>query len=62
MIFISLGGENKSVSFISISGSLNFVKTEARNTAYMNGLKIIGTRTTKQGELWTTVVKVVPRY
>jgi hypothetical protein len=63
IIFTSFGGENKSVSFITITGpSLNFVKVEAHNTAYMNGMKIIGSRTLKQGNNWITVAKVIPKY
>jgi hypothetical protein len=54
---------DKPVSFVTVvSSSGTFIDREARNFAYMNNLKIIGSRVTKQGDNWVKVIKVVPKY
>lgn len=59
--FIKAG--DKPVSFLTVVGpSLRSVKVESNNTAYMNGMKIIASRTIKSGDNWVRTVKVVPRY
>lgn len=59
---ISYSGE-KNVSFLTVVGpTYNNVKVQAHNTAYMNGMKIIGVRTTKVGDNWVRTVKITPKY
>jgi hypothetical protein len=50
---------DKSIGFITAVGS-NYRNAiiSAENTAYMNGLKVIGKNTTKSGEIWVTTIKV----
>lgn len=63
-IFIhqSFCSDAKTVSFIT-SADTNYRNSvvSAQNTAYMNGLKIVSRNTTKSGDTWITIVKVVPR-
>lgn len=57
-----LAGE-KNVSFLTVVGpTLNSVKVQAHNTAYINGMKIIGARTTKVGDNWVRTVKITSKY
>jgi len=59
---ISYSGE-KNVSFLTVVGpTLNSVKVQAHNTAYINGMKIIGSRTTKAGNNWVRTVKITSKY
>jgi hypothetical protein len=52
----------KPASFITVvrSSSL-FLDSEARNFAYMNNLKIVGSKVSKQGDNWVKIIKVVPK-
>lgn len=53
----------KNISFLTVVGpSLRDVKIQAHNTAYINGMKIIGTRTVKTGDTWITTVKITDKY
>ena len=60
--FYSLAND-KNISFITVTGaSLRSVTTQTHNAAYMNGMKIIGTKTVKLGDTWVRTVKVTPKY
>jgi len=61
-MFSSPAQERKNISFLTVVGSsLSNVNVQAHNAAYINGMKIIGTRTTKQGNTWTKIVKIEPK-
>ena len=58
-----LEASDKPTSFVTIVSSSNIsLASEARNFAYMNNLKIVGSRLTKQGDNWVKIIKVVPKY
>lgn len=60
---LHLEANEKPVSFITIIRPSNIsLASEARNFAYMNNLKIVGSRLTKQGDNWVKIIKVVPKY
>ena len=62
MAFYLEAGE-KPASFITVVRSSNrFLDSEAPNFAYMNNLKIVGSRVSKQGDNWVKIIKVVPKY
>lgn len=66
LYFISafyLKAGDKSISFITIVKSSSIsANAEAHNFAYMNNLKIVGSKMTKQGDNWVKIIKVVPKY
>lgn len=61
IVFSSVNaGEKKLASYVTIVSTSNNIDAEARNFAYMNNLKIVGTRVTKQGDNWVKTIKVIP--
>lgn len=60
--FYSLAND-KNISFITVTGaSLRSVTTQTHNAAYMNGMKIVGSRTVKVGDNWVRTVKIKSRH
>jgi hypothetical protein len=54
--------QEKNVSFVTTVGTtLRSVQVQANNIAKFNRMKIVGIRTTKQGDNWVRVVKLIPR-
>ncbi|MEY4370914.1 MAG: hypothetical protein RIQ48_630 [Pseudomonadota bacterium] len=54
--------ENKPFAFISSVGtSVRQSELQAFNVAYMNNLRVVSVSNSKQGNIWTSIVKVVSK-
>jgi hypothetical protein len=60
---VGLSNDKKLFIFLTTTGkTINQAHTEAHNIAYMNGMKIIGRKTIKNGDSWVATVKMVSKY
>lgn len=54
---------DKQVTFLNaISTSFSSARWEAHKTASINGMKVISTQTTRQGDHWVTTAKVISKH
>ena len=60
---MSAQANDKNVLFLtSVGSSFGNARIEVSKTANFNGMKILSTRTVKQGNIWVSVAKVTPKY
>jgi len=62
-ILLSAQANDKNVLFLtSVGSSFGNARIEVSKTANFNGMKILSTRTVRQGNIWVSVAKVTPKY
>lgn len=62
-ILLSAQANDKNVLFLTSAGSsFGDARIEVFKTANLNGMKVLSTRTVKQGGIWVSMAKVTPKY
>lgn len=62
-MFSLVKAQDKNISFITTSGtSLRSVTIQANYIVQRNRMKIIGVRNIKEGNNWTRIITVTPKY
>ena len=63
LFLINTNANDKQVLFLTSAGSsFGLARQESHRAANRHGMKVLSTRTSKQGNIWVSISKVTPKY